>query len=174
MNALRSLIGFFLRHWLATALITSIAMLAIAHGFETFGGLAPCHLCLQQRTVYWIAIPIAAIGLVLGRVPAASRFDYLFGWLLAATFLVGMGIAIRHAGAEWKWWPGPEGCSGAHAVTADDLKRLMEGIKTAAPRCDVAPWRFLGLSMAGWNTLISLKLAFWSGVFGVWRRGVLR
>jgi disulfide bond formation protein DsbB len=45
----------------------------------------------------------------------------------------------------------------------------MRGLKSAAPRCDVAPWRFLGLSMAGWNALISLKLTGWSVAFAVWR-----
>ncbi len=166
---LRALAGFSLRHWLAVALATSVAMLAIAHAFQTFGGLAPCHLCLQQRTVYWVAIAVAVAGLIIGHTPAIARYDFMAGCLLALVFLVGTGIAVRHAGAEWKWWPGPESCSGVGKVTADDLARLMRGLKSAAPRCDVAPWRFLALSMAGWNALISLKLTGWSVAFAVWR-----
>jgi disulfide bond formation protein DsbB len=43
----------------------------------------------------------------------------------------------------------------------------LNGAKVAAPRCDKAAWVFLGLSMAGWNALISLKLAGWSAVWAV-------
>jgi disulfide bond formation protein DsbB len=168
---LRPLIHFTLRTWLWWALGTSIAMLAIAHAFQTFGGLEPCHLCLQQREVYWVAIPIAAVGLIAGRVPATSRFAFVFGWLLAITFLVGTAIAVRHAGAEWKFWPAPAECSGSSGkVSAASIAALMQGSKFAPPQCDVAAWRFLGISMAGWNALISLKLTGWSLAFGVWRR----
>lgn len=165
---MRSLIGFTLRHWLALALTASAAMLGIAHAFETFGHLAPCTLCLYQRDVYWTALPIAAAGLALARTPM-KRLAPLAGWLLAATFLVGLGIAVWHAGAEWKFWPGPKECASAGGgATAAGLAALMNGAKFAAPHCDQAAWRFLGLSMAGWNALISLKLAGWSAVWAVW------
>jgi disulfide bond formation protein DsbB len=165
----RALIRFILRTWFWWALGTSVVLLAIVHGAQTFGGLEPCHLCLQQREVYWVAIPIAMAGLIVGRVTPLARFDFLFGWLLAITFLIGAGIAVRHAGAEWKWWPAPETCSGGGKVTAAEITRLLQGARFAPPRCDVAAWRFLGLSMAGWNALISLKLAGWSLAFAVWR-----
>jgi disulfide bond formation protein DsbB len=166
---LTSLISFTLRHWLVIALVTALAMLGIAHAFETFGRLAPCHLCLEQREVYWVAAAVAAMGLAAGRAPQGERFSNAFGWLLAIVFLVGTAIAVNQAGAEWGWWPGPESCSGHQTVTVDDLKRLMQGSKVAAPRCDVAAWRFLGLSMAGWNALVSLKLTGWSAACGLRR-----
>ncbi|MBV9512413.1 MAG: disulfide bond formation protein B [Caulobacteraceae bacterium] len=162
--------GFILRHWLVTALATSAAMLAVAHAFQTFGGLQPCHLCLQQRLVYWIALGVTLIGLGFSRTPIGTRWSFVFGWLLALVFGTGTAIAVRHAGAEWKWWPAPQSCSGVGAASAADLQRLLSGATFAPPRCDVAPWRFLGLSMAGWNALISLKLTGWSLAFGL-RRG---
>ncbi len=166
---MRALIGFTLRHWLALALAASVGMLAIAHGFETFGHLAPCTLCYYQRDVYWTAAPIALAGLVLTRTPI-SKLAPLVGWLLALTFLVGCGIAVWHAGAEWKFWPGPKACSGGSGqATAAGLAALMNGGKIAAPHCDEAAWRWLGLSMAGWNALISLKLAAWSAAWAVWK-----
>jgi len=165
---MRSLIKSILRHWLVLALITSAAMLAIAHGFETFGHMAPCTLCLRQREVYWVALVLAGSGVIVSHVPRLERFTRLFGAVLALVFLVGMGTAIYHAGAEWKWWPGPTTCSGTNAlVSAAALADLLHGAKIAAPRCDEAAWRFLGLSMAGWNVLISLKLAIWSLLFAV-------
>lgn len=147
------------RLWLWAALLASAAMLAIAHAFETFGGLAPCHMCLQQRRAYWAAMAIAVIGLAAGR--AAPRLT-LRAWtcaLLAAAFLAGGFIAARQAGAEWRWWPGPASCSGAASVTAADIAELMRGGLAAAPRCDVAAWRFIGVSMAGWNAIASAVLA---------------
>ena len=51
-----------LDRWRLFALLASVAMLATAHAFETFGGLAPCELCLKQRTVYWVAGEFAAMS----------------------------------------------------------------------------------------------------------------
>ena len=166
---MRAVIAFTLRNWLAIAFAASVGMLAIAHAFETFGGLAPCTLCYYQRDIYWTAAPIALLGLILTRTPAA-RLTPIVGVLLALTFLAGCGVAIYHAGAEWKFWPGPKTCSGGSGhATAAGLAALMNGVKIAAPHCDEAAWRFLGLSMAGWNALISLKLALWSGAWAAWR-----
>lgn len=171
---MRRLINTVLRHWLLIALATSAAMLATAHGFETFGGLAPCTLCLRQREVYWVALTLAGSGVIVSHVPRLERFTRLFGVLLGLVFLAGMAIAVYHAGAEWKWWPGPTTCAstGAH-VSAAALASLLHGAKVTAPHCDVAAWRLLGLSMAGWNVLISLKLAVWSLVFAAVPAGKL-
>ena len=149
------------------ALATSAARLVTAHAFQTFGGLEPCHLCLQQRQVYWDAMIITLLGLLAARTPALAVHVRLFGWLLAGVFLVGTFIAVRHAGAEWKWWPAPQTCSGVGKVNGAQLMRLLQGAKYASPACDRAAWRFLGLSMAGWNALISLKLTGWSVAFGL-------
>lgn len=139
-------------------------MLATAHGFETFGGLAPCHLCLEQRTVYWTAIGVSLVGLVVSRTAMGARLRPWFCVLLGLVFLAGAAIAIQQAGAEWKFWSAPEGCSGVHAATAGDLARLLENKPMATPRCDQAAWRMLGISMAGWNALISLGLAGFSAL----------
>jgi len=125
-----------------------------------------CTLCLRQREVYWVSLALAASGVVVSHVPRVERFTRFFGVALALVFLTGCAIAVYHAGAEWKWWPGPTTCSGAGgAVSAAAMASLLHGAKISAPHCDEAAWRFLGLSMAGWNALISLKLAFWSAVF---------
>lgn len=158
-----------LRWWLWLALATSAAMLAIAHGFQSFGGLAPCTLCLYQRDVYWAALAIGAAA--LGARWFVRPLAPLLGGLLALTFAAGAATAVYHSGAEWKWWPGPTTCASAGGgVKAADMARLIGGGKVAAPHCDVAPWRFLWLSMAGWNALISVKMAVWSGVWSVWSR----
>ena len=149
-----------LRQWPAAAFLASAAMLAIAHAFETFGGLAPCTLCLQQRDVYWVAMAVSAVA-VLIRLTPARRFAWLLGVVLFLVFATGAVIAARHAGAEWKWWPGPTTCSGAGGAgaSAAGLATLLKGAKIAPPRCDEAAWRMFGLSMAGYNFPISLALA---------------
>jgi disulfide bond formation protein DsbB len=150
-----------LDRWPLAALIASAAMLGIAHAFERFGGLAPCTLCLRQREVYWVAGAVAAASLLILRLTPARPWRVLANGLLAAVFAVGVGVAAYHAGAEWGFWPGPSTCSasGAGSVSADELARLMRGETVKPPACDKAAWVFAGLSMAGWNALISAGLA---------------
>jgi disulfide bond formation protein DsbB len=149
----------FLDRWRLCALIASAAMLATAHAFETFGGLAPCQLCLRQREVYWAAAAVAVISMVVVRLPGGPRWRQISDWILALIFLVGVGWAVYHAGAEWKFWPGPQSCSGVGKVSAADLNAFLEGAKMRGPSCEDAAWRFLGLSMAVGNALVSLGLA---------------
>jgi disulfide bond formation protein DsbB len=153
-----SLLLPILDRWRLAALAASAAMLAIAHAFQTFGGLAPCELCLKQRTVYWVAGAVAAAAMVVVRLPGGPRWRPASCWLLALIFLVGAGIAGYHAGVEWKFWPGPQSCSGGGVVTAAALKDLLNGGGVKMPACDQPAWKFAGLSMAGWNTVASLIL----------------
>jgi disulfide bond formation protein DsbB len=149
----------FLERWRLCALVASLLMLAIAHGFETFGGMAPCALCLRAREVYWVAAALALAGMLVVRMRAGARWRWVFDAGLAAVFAFGVGLAVYHSGVEWKWWPGPTACSGgAGAVSAGQIADLLQGAKIAAPACDKAAWVFLGLSMAGWNALASLGL----------------
>ena len=152
-----SLVAFVLRLWPLWAACASAAMLGTAHAFETFGGLAPCTLCLYQRDVYWLALAVGVVGFALayGRAPWMGP---VANAVLGLVFLAGAGVAAYHAGVEWKWWPGPTTCSGGGAVSAASLNALLAGAKIAPPRCDEAAWRMFGLSMAGWNTLVSLGL----------------
>jgi disulfide bond formation protein DsbB len=156
MNALYPLLD----RWRLFAVLASAAMLATAHAFETFGGYAPCTLCLRQREVYWTALGLGLALMVVVRLPNGARWRQASGWLLALVFLVGVGIATYHAGAEWKFWPGPQACASAGAgVDAAALSDFLAGEKVRPPACDEAAWVFAGLSMAGWNAVISLGLA---------------
>jgi disulfide bond formation protein DsbB len=69
------------------------------------------------------------------------------------------GLGVYHAGIEWQWWAGPQECSGTGASIgpAGGLAKQLESFSVV--RCDEAAWRFLGLSLAGYNALISLALA---------------
>lgn len=149
--------------WPLAALIVSALMLAAAHAFQA-AGYAPCHLCLRQREVYWAIIAVSAIALAANRRRPNAKQAKLFTTLIGLGFLYGAGLAAFHAGVEWKFWPGPEICSGGFGnFQARDLSTALEGPQRVI-RCDEAAWRLLGLSMAGYNALISLGLAALSGL----------
>jgi disulfide bond formation protein DsbB len=155
----------FLDRWRLCAVLIAAGMLATAHAFETFGGYAPCTLCLRQREVYWAILGLGATFMVLVRMPGGPRWREATCWVLGLAFAVSCGLAVYHAGAEWKFWPGPQACaSGGGSVNAADLSAFLDGAKVKPPACDEAAWVFAGLSMAGWNALISLGLAGLSGL----------
>ena len=154
------------RNWPLAAALCALALLGVAHGFETFGHLAPCHLCLEQRTVYWIAVGVGLAGWLAGRFVKGKHVIAIASLILALVFLYEAGLAAYHAGVEWKFWPGPQTCSGAATAKADvnAIAGLLGGAKINSPRCDVAAWSMAGLSMAGWNVLVALALAMLSGI----------
>ncbi len=169
MLTVKTLLDRCLANWPLVAALASALMLAIAHAFETFGGLAPCTLCLKAREVYWAALTVGLLSLAVDalvrhrqitRPNAGVNMRKIACWALALLFFAGVAVAIYHAGAEWKFWPGPQSCAtGGGGVNLDSLDAILKGDKIKPPACDEAPWVFLGLSMAGWNGLISLKLA---------------
>jgi len=139
-----------------SAIVFALAFLTIltAHAFEQFGGYAPCPLCLQERYAYYFAVPAALVAFFAARGENFS-FARLVLVLIAIGFLLNAALGVYHAGAEWKWWPGPSTCGGGF-----DLSWGQGGIvDTPVIRCDEASWWFLGLSFAGWNAVVSAVLA---------------
>lgn len=137
-------------------LLAALAIIGTALAFEHIGGYLPCHLCLMQRWAYYASIPALFLAMVLaGEMPRVSAL--LFA-LVALAFLGNAGLAAYHAGVEWKFWPGPQTCTGTATLpkTAGDL---LTGMEHDVVACDEAQWRFFGLSFAGWNVFICLALA---------------
>ena len=132
--------------------LASAALLMAAFGFEHLGGLAPCKLCLWQRWPHAGVITFSMLGAVGVLRPGPA---FLFIVLSAA---ITAAIAGYHVGIEQQFWPGPTSCSGTAATlsTADLLDSLLA---TPVIRCDEIPWTFAGISMAGWNMLLSTGLA---------------
>ena len=121
-------------------------------------GVKPCPLCLEQRIAYYVAIPLAAMILLGVSVGAKHKVLVLALFAIAAAMLWNAGLGVYHSGIEWQWWPGPQDCSGTGgSLTGGSLLEQMQ--TTRVVRCDEAAWRFLGLSLAGYNVLISLALA---------------
>lgn len=135
-----------------------------AYFFQYVLGLPPCPLCLDQRVPYYIAIPLGlALAVWIWR--GAPVWVVRAGLAaLVVVMLVGAGLGLYHAGVEWRWWPGPTDCSGPVGAGLGSAADLMSRIEVArVVRCDEAAWRFLGLSLAGYNVLIALVLAAVAG-----------
>lgn len=141
---------------LALAILVLASMtIAGALASEHLFGLVPCKLCLQQRWPYYVGIPLAALT---AAAPAGPVRRTGFG-LLALVFLVSAGLGAYHAGVEWGLWEGPNDCGGGTSGPArvEDLMSALETTRIVS--CTEAAWRLAGLSLAGWNALISLGLA---------------
>jgi disulfide bond formation protein DsbB len=130
-----------------------------AYFFQYVLGLPPCPLCLDQRIAYYVSIPLAVVvALAAGR--AAPSGLVIVGFIIIAlAMLFNAGLGVFHAGVEWKWWPGPTECSGPITDLSSPGGLLGSLTNMTIVRCDEAAWRFLGLSLAGYNVLISLALA---------------
>ncbi len=123
--------------------------------FEHVFGYVPCKLCLIQRNPYYVAIPL---GLVAALLP--PRWVRAGLWLLALTFVVSAGLGAYHSGVEWGFFAGPSDCGGGAGAGAGSVGDFLNQLQTTrVVSCTEAAWRFLGLSLAGWNVLISLALA---------------
>jgi disulfide bond formation protein DsbB len=143
---------------LAIAAVAS-ATLAGAWFFQLVLDIKPCPLCLEQRYAYYLAIPLAGL-VAIGAARDAPRALLLAGLaLLAAAALWNAWLGGYHAGVEWGFWPGPTDCTGTIGGlgNAGSLLDRLDSVKVI--RCDEVQWRFLGLSLAGYNVLISLLMA---------------
>ncbi|MEM0923363.1 MAG: disulfide bond formation protein B [Pseudomonadota bacterium] len=120
---------------------------------QYIGGLAPCPMCIWQRWPHLAAVILALIAVTIG-----WRFRRAFSGLGGLAALATAGIGLFHAGVEQRWWSGPGTCSAPdHGRLSTE--ELLAAIETAPlVRCDEIVWQF-GLTLAGWNAVMSLGLA---------------
>ena len=134
------------------ALLLPLALLGGALGSQYLGGLYPCEMCYWQRWPHGAAIVLAALAFTA---PAASARSRLLILLAALAISVSGAIGLYHAGVELGIFEGFTTCtSTARATTTKDL--LEQLMKVPLVRCDQVQWAFLGISMAGWNAILSL------------------
>lgn len=142
----------------------SAATLIGAYIFQYGLKIPPCPLCLEQRIPHYIAVPLALI-VAVAAAKGAPRLLVAIGLAaLVLALLTTAGIGLYHSGVEWKWWPGPADCTGEITSFGAAGSNLLKQIQTAVVvRCDEVLFRFAGLSLAGYNTLISSALALVAG-----------
>ena len=149
-------------------LIASLATLLAALGFQYLGGLDPCVLCIYQR---W---PYVAIALICTAALFARSITPPVLFASAAVFFIGAGLAAYHVGVEQGWVAGTAACGapGGSTSGAATIEQLRAQVMNApVTRCDEIAWSLFGISMAGYNLLISIALAAFSCVAGLrWHR----
>lgn len=133
----------------------SAALLLGALAFQFIGGLSPCPLCIWQRWPHVAAVLLAILGLTLLR--RHLRLVALGGVL---AMLTGAGLGAYHTGIERGWWPGPDTCTSSDIRNLSTDQLMTQILNAPLVRCDEVVWDMFGLSMASWNTLASLALAF--------------
>ncbi len=132
---------------------TAASVLAGAFFFQYVLNVLPCALCYQQRYAYYFAVPIALLAAFVPERPARV----LLG-VVALAFVAGAALGVYHSGVEWKYWVGPNTCSDGMSITGSgSLLQQLEA--TPFVSCSDAGWRFLGLSLAGWNVVIAAFIA---------------
>ena len=135
-------------HWLAFLL--SAALLAGAYGSQYIGGLFPCEMCWWQRYPHFAAVAIAVIAFGVSNL----AFRKTLVALAALAIATSGGIAGFHAGVEYGWWEGLTACTATISGSGDELLKSI--MNAPLVRCDVAPWSLFGISLAGYNFLLSL------------------
>ena len=143
---------------LATAAVAA-ATLAGAWYMQLVWGLQPCELCLKQRYAYYAIVPLGLLVALLAS-RGVARPLLVAGLVLIALLALGnAGLGVYHSGVEWGFWQGPTECTGpvGNFGSAGSLLEQLDKVKVV--RCDEVQYRFLGLSLAGYNVLISLLMA---------------
>lgn len=141
----------------------AIATILGALAFQYLGGYEPCALCYRQRWGYYAGAPLALLAFFVAR----ARPGVAAGLLGAAglAFVINAGLGAHHAGVEWGWWAGPAGCSAGASGLTTDAGNMLEALRsTRVVPCDEPEFRFLGLSFAGYNALISAGLTLLAGL----------
>jgi disulfide bond formation protein DsbB len=143
----------------AFALALALAAIVGALAFEHLWQLPPCPLCLEQRYAYYAGVPVLFVAMVLLGAEQRRSAGILLV-LVGLAFLANAGLGAYHAGVEWKLWLGPDTCAQAPGALKPLGTASLESLASArVVRCDVAAWRFLGLSLAGWNVIVSMVVA---------------
>jgi disulfide bond formation protein DsbB len=149
----------------AAAAIALLGALALASVYyvQYVMLIAPCPLCLEQRIAYYVCVPLAAY-LWLGAANRASRKALMLGFVvIAGVMLWNTALSTYHAGVEYKFWPGPTDCTGPIDKFGSVNNMLDQLQRISLVRCDQVSWSLLGISLAGYDAMLSLVLTAVAG-----------
>ena len=150
------------------AVLASIVVLGAAYISQYGFGLDPCILCYYQRIPYFIVIGLGAAAFFIA--PSSEKGAGVLLTLCALTFLAGAGLAAFHVGVEQHWWKGLQACGNAAmpvGASVDEMRAFI--MSRDIVRCDVPAFTLFGISMAGFNFLISLGLFMDLAILMRWR-----
>jgi disulfide bond formation protein DsbB len=146
--------------WLA--LLLPAGLLAGAYGSQYIGGLFPCEMCWWQRYPHFLAVALALLSFAFG-----NPFEKRILVALAGFAILTSGIvAANHAGIEYGWWTGMTKCTSTITGTGGDLLKSI--LNAPLTRCDRPAWTWMGISLAGYNFLLSCGGAI-AILAGIWK-----
>jgi disulfide bond formation protein DsbB len=146
------------------ALLLPLLLIAGALASQYIGGLYPCEMCHWQRWPHYTAIVLAGLAFVVPGAWAKRALVILAG---IAVLVSGM-IGVFHAGVEYHWWQGVTACTNTLHATGGDM--LAAIVKAPIIRCDVAQWSLFGVSLAGFNAILSIGGALVLLMLATWRQ----
>jgi disulfide bond formation protein DsbB len=170
MNIFNSLLTA--QRWPFLAALASALILGGAYFFQYVLGYDPCALCYDQRHIHQAVIGAGLIGgLGMMALPSLRKHALWICLLIGAIFVYSAGFAFWHAGIEYDWWDGPSTCTAGAAIniSTEDLMSVLDGGGPVV-LCDEAAWTLMGISMAGYNALMSAGLGVASVFIGIKRR----
>lgn len=134
--------------WLTAAL--GVVVLGTVLASQYLGGLQPCELCLYQRWPWGVAIALGVLAVVIR--PARRVLVGLAGLVI----LLGGLLAAYHAGVEYGWFPGFTSCTSAISAGSSVADLRNQLLNAPVVRCDVPGFVLFGISMAGYNAILSV------------------
>ena len=145
-------------------LISSVMLLS-AFYLEYFHDAFPCDLCITQRWFHALIISYSLIAVLILEKKFISHKLILIG--LSLTWIASSIAGLYHFGIEMNFWTGPDGCSSSIDFSKDTLKYLLN---KSPIKCDEVMFSIFGLSLAGWNALMSFVMFLTVSVFLVNKR----
>ncbi|RYY24482.1 MAG: disulfide bond formation protein B [Sphingomonadales bacterium] len=133
------------------AFFLPLALIAGALGSQLLGGLVPCEMCHWQRWPHYAAILVAALSFAVPHKPTQMLVVLFAALLIAVSGLIG----VFHAGVEYHWWQGITACT-SEVTHGDPMQMLRDQLSKPIVRCDAAQWELFGISLAGFNAILSL------------------
>jgi disulfide bond formation protein DsbB len=150
--------GLMTARWIA--LLLPLGLIGGALFSQFVGHLVPCEMCMWQRYPHYTAIAVAVLAFVIPDRRATWALVAIAALLIGASGVIG----VLHAGVEYKWWPGFTACTASYASGATGMEMIEMLRHAPMVRCDTAQWTLFGISLAGFNAILSITGAL--AIFG--------
>jgi disulfide bond formation protein DsbB len=150
------------------ALLVPLALIGGALFSQFVGKLIPCEMCMWQRYPHYAAIGVAVLAFVVPDRRATYALVAIAALLIGTSGVIG----VMHAGVEYKWWPGFTPCTAGFKPGATGMEMIEMLRHAPVVRCDTAQWTLFGISLAGFNAIISLTGAL--AIFGFMAKALRR
>ena len=135
-------------------LFFSVTALIIVYYLEFFQNIQPCKLCIYQRIPYFIVILLSISFLLLNN-QKLKKITFIFYILI---FFFSLVMAIHHLGVEKNLWNSVTSCEAElkSFTNNNDLKEYL--LNKDFVSCSQVTFKFLGISLAGYNVIVSFIL----------------